>query len=334
MDPLVSILIPAYNAARWIGASIESALAQTWPAKEVIVVDDGSTDRTLQVARSFVDKGVQVLAQANHGAAAARNAALQAAQGSYVQFLDADDILHPSKIEKQLRGADEGCRSRVLLTCRWGRFLRRPEHARFAPDALWRDLTPTEWITAKFTDNCFMFPASWLVSRWLVDAAGPWNEQLSLDDDGEYLCRLVATSQQVRFVPEATCYYRIGNPGSLSADRSERALRSACTSLHLCIERLLRLEDSERTRQACLRLLQDNFAQFYPEHVGLVEQCRELASSLGGNLATPRERAHYRFFCVLFGWRTAKRLRRRINMTRLGLRRAVDAWWGPDAQVH
>jgi glycosyltransferase involved in cell wall biosynthesis len=333
MEQLVSILIPAFNAERWIGDTIATALAQTWEAKEIIVVDDGSTDHTLQIARSFAYRGVHVIAQPNRGAAAARNAALRAAHGSYIQFLDADDLLQPQKIEAQLREAEDGRRSRVLLTCRWGRFFVRPGHASYACDALWRDLSPVDWIVTKFTDNCFMFPATWLVSRRLIEAAGPWNEHLSVDDDGEYMCRLVCMSQRVRFVPAATCYYRIGNTGSLSAQRSERALNSVFTSLHLCIQHLMSLEDSERARRACVRLLQDNVSNFYPEHTELLERCRNLAQSLGGELLPPRERPHFRLVRSIFGWRTAKRMRQTLSNTRLRVRRIIDGWPGSGAQA-
>ncbi len=324
MNELVSILIPAYNAGRWIGGTIESALAQTWGAKEIIVVDDGSSDGTLAIARGFRDRGVQVLSQANRGAAAARNTALHAARGAYIQFLDADDLLHPRKIEAQVRGADDGSRSRVLLTCRWGRFFARPGQARFAPDELWQDLSPVDWIVTKFTDNRFMFPASWLVSRRLADAAGPWNEDLSLDDDGEYMCRVVAASERVRFVPDAECYYRIGNSGSLSSQRSDRAVRSGFLSMRLCIERLRSLEDSERTRHACVRLLQDNLPHFYPDKADLVDACRRLARDLGGDLTPPDERFHFRLFRSIFGWRRAKQFRATLNDVKLRARRWMD----------
>jgi len=69
MKPLVSILIPAYNAERWIADTIQSALAQTWPTKEIIIVDDGSSDQTLQVAREFACKTVCLVQQENQGAA-------------------------------------------------------------------------------------------------------------------------------------------------------------------------------------------------------------------------------------------------------------------------
>lgn len=325
MSELVSILVPACNAERWVGRAIGSALAQSWDRKEVIVVDDGSTDHTLQIANGFASQRVRVISQPNAGAAAARNTALRAAQGSYIQFLDADDVLHPDKLARQLRHADDGHRSRTLLTSAWGKFFVHEARAVFAPDSLWQDLSPVEWIVTKFTDNKFMFPASWLVSRRLADEAGPWNEQLSLDDDGEYLCRVVAASRCVHFVRDATCYYRVGNGSSLSSQKSERALRSGYLSIRLCIDHLLALEHSERTRRACVRLLQDNFAHFYPEMPDLVEQCRSLSLALGGDeLTVPHERPHFKLFRRVFGWRRAKLLRGRLNDARLQVRRTID----------
>src|SRR4029078_12423266 len=93
MKSLVSILIPAYNSEEWIADSLESALAQSWPNKEIIVVDDGSTDRTLDVVTRFDSKLVKVATQPNQGAAAARNKAFSLSNGDYIQWLDADDLL-------------------------------------------------------------------------------------------------------------------------------------------------------------------------------------------------------------------------------------------------
>src|SRR2546425_6261438 len=102
MQPLVSILIPAYNAEPWIADTIRSALAQTWPRKEIIVVDDGSRDQTLSIARQFASKNVSVVTQENQGASAARNRALALSQGKFIQWLDADDLIAPDKIAKQV----------------------------------------------------------------------------------------------------------------------------------------------------------------------------------------------------------------------------------------
>ena len=93
MKQLASILIPAFNAQNWIGGCIESALAQTWSRKEIIVVDDGSRDSTLEIAESYASQDVHVTTHDNCGASSARNRALSLAQGDYIQWLDADDLL-------------------------------------------------------------------------------------------------------------------------------------------------------------------------------------------------------------------------------------------------
>jgi glycosyltransferase involved in cell wall biosynthesis len=115
-EPLVSILIPAYNSQEWIGQALQSALAQTWPRKEVIVVDDGSTDQTQAVLREFAARNVLVARQPNRGAAAARNHAFSLCQGDYVQWLDADDILEADKVERQLRARDSETTELTLLS--------------------------------------------------------------------------------------------------------------------------------------------------------------------------------------------------------------------------
>jgi glycosyltransferase involved in cell wall biosynthesis len=99
--PLVSILIPCYNAERWISQAIESALAQTWAEKEVILIDDGSTDRSLDVIRQF-DGRIRWETSPNRGGNAARNRLLELAGGEWVQYLDADDYLLHDKIAQQM----------------------------------------------------------------------------------------------------------------------------------------------------------------------------------------------------------------------------------------
>ena len=115
MTPLVSILIPAYNAERWIAETIRSALRQTWPNKEIIVVDDGSADGTLTVVRQFESNEVRVVTQPNQGAAAARNRAFSLRQGHYIQWLDAEDLLSPCKVAHQMQRAGQTRDGRMLF---------------------------------------------------------------------------------------------------------------------------------------------------------------------------------------------------------------------------
>ena len=129
MTPLVSILIPAFNAERWIGDTIRSAIAQTWPRKEIIIVDDGSPDHTVDVARQFSSKEVKVVTQENQGAAATRNHALSLSHGDYIQWLDADDLLSPDKIAKQIEAAGKSGSNRTLFSSEWGYFAYRTDRA-------------------------------------------------------------------------------------------------------------------------------------------------------------------------------------------------------------
>jgi hypothetical protein len=103
-QPLVSIVIPCFNAEDCVGRAIESALAQTYPNVEVIVIDDGSTDGSLAVIRSFGDR-VRWETGPNRGGCAARNRGIELARGEMIQFLDADDTLHPNKLEVQVPAA-------------------------------------------------------------------------------------------------------------------------------------------------------------------------------------------------------------------------------------
>jgi glycosyltransferase involved in cell wall biosynthesis len=137
MTPLVSILIPAFNAEKWIGDTIKSAIGQTWPRKEIIVVDDGSSDRTAEVARQFSSTDVLVETQQNQGAAAARNRALSLSQGDYIQWLDADDLLSPDKVAQQIETATHSGSRRTLFSSKWGYFAYRTDRARFSPTSLW-----------------------------------------------------------------------------------------------------------------------------------------------------------------------------------------------------
>jgi len=324
-DPLVSVLVPAYNAARWIEETLRSALDQTWSRKEIIIVDDGSSDNTARVVRSHECSFVKLVAQENQGAARARNRALSLAQGDYIQWLDADDLLAPDKVARQMEAALEAS-PRIVFSSSFATFHVDPSRASLLPGPLWKDLFPAEWITQKFANNSWMNPAVWLVSRELTGAAGPWNPELSRDDDGEYFCRVVAASEFVRFVPEARSYYRQWNAASLSRSSSTKALRSLVTSLELSVGHLLRLEDSQRTREAARSYLQVWMDELYPDERELLEELQAFAHDLGGKLNPPSLGAKYRLIQRLFGWAAAKKATRGAAAVKLAAKVQRDRW--------
>jgi glycosyltransferase involved in cell wall biosynthesis len=327
MTPLVSILIPAYNCEGSLGETLRSAIAQTWENKEIIVVDDGSTDQTLAVARRFESEGVQVATKKNEGAAATRNAAYSLCKGDYIQWLDADDLISPDKIARQVEALGQ-CRSkRTLLSSGWAWFMYRPSKAKFVPTELWRDLSTTDWLIQKMTHNLHMQTATWLVSRELCEDAGPWNTKLLGDDDGEYFCRVLLASDGVHFVPDCKVYYRLSGAGSLSyVGLSEKKMVAQWHSMELHIGYLLSLENSERTRLACVTFLQNWLMFFYPDSPALVEKAREKAVELGGHLNDPQLSWKYDWIRILFGWRTAKKWKLQAQGFRLNVERSWDKW--------
>jgi glycosyltransferase involved in cell wall biosynthesis len=289
--PLVSILIPAYNAGQWIGDTIRSALAQTWPRKEIIVVDDGSKDNTVWVARRFEAAGVKVAVKANEGAAATRNAALALSRGDYIQWLDADDLISPEKIELQLKALPDDDDGLTLLSSPWGYFAYRPERARFTPNSLWNDLPPVEWLLRKMSGNLHMQTATWLTSRALTNIAGPWDTRMLSDDDGEYFCRILLASRGVRFVPEGRVYYRSLPSSKLSfVGKSDRKMDALLLSMKLHIQYLRSMETSSRVDQACLAYIRNWSAVFDPAREDVFRELRAMTEKLGGTLEPPRLR--------------------------------------------
>jgi glycosyltransferase involved in cell wall biosynthesis len=325
MKPLVSILIPAYNAAPWIADTLQSARRQTWPRKEIIVVDDGSKDKTFAVAQKFAGAEVTVVTQPNAGASAARNQAFSLSKGDYIQWLDADDLLGVDKISRQMEAVEKCSDKKILWSSAWGRFMYRPSRAQFESTPLCADQPPVEWLLRKMGQNLHMQPATWLVSRELTLAAGPWDTRISLDDDGEYFCRVLLASSGVRFVPGAKSYYRMSGLGSLSnVDQSDKKLESLWRSMQLHVGYLRSLEDSARTRAAGVTYLGNWLNYFQPARPDLIAQAQQLAAALGGKVELAGVRPKYEWIEKLFGSPAARRAQILLPNLKTSLLRSWD----------
>lgn len=311
---LVSIIIPCYNAERWVAATLESALAQTWPAKEIITVNDGSTDSTLSVVKSFSGRGVKVIDQPNRGAAAARNTGLHAAQGTFIQWLDADDLLSSEKITAQMKLLAERPEGSVA-TCTWGRFQDDPAQTSFVDEAVFRDFAALDFLVLAGETGAMMHPSAWLVPQTVADRAGPWDETLSLNDDGEYFCRITLASAGMFFCsdPGARSYYRSRLAGSLSQQRNTTARQSQFRSLELITSRLLQHENSPRTRRACAGYWRRFVHDFYPASPELIARAEAELKRLGETVGTPTMGPKNAVLAKLLGWRAVWRLKHRLG---------------------
>ncbi|MGB3652983.1 MAG: glycosyltransferase family 2 protein [Rivularia sp. (in: cyanobacteria)] len=307
MKPLVSILIPAYNVEKLISETIESALSQTWNNIEIIIVDDGSKDNTLAVAKKYELGKVKVISQPNKGASAARNTAFREAQGDFIQYLDADDLLAPDKIERQLKLLGNTT-SDFVAAGEWARFYHTFSEALFIPQALWADMSPVDWLICAWEHQYMMHPAAWLVPRKLAEVAGYWNENLSLDDDGEYFSRVVLASQGVKFCWGAKSYYRSGIEGSLSGSKSDNAWKSAFLSIELGMKNLLEIENSSRTRHACATRLQHFVYEVYPNVSDLAQKAELKVEEFGGSSLKPLGGPIFQLLSNVLGWKAAKHI--------------------------
>ncbi len=242
-DPLVSIIIPVYNSEKNLAASIDSAIAQTWPNKEIIIVDDGSTDNSYSIAGKYAnDAAIKVITQKNKGASVARNTGLKEAKGNYIQFLDADDLLSPGKIESQVQVLNSSA-SQVAL-CRTVHFFDGDNHLEGSVTNDWfcaDSNDPVDFLIKLYAGEDEMQgfggmiqPNAWLTPRALIDKAGPWNEFRCPDDDGEFFCRIILASEGVKFSDKGVNYYRkYKAEGSLSGQKSFEAIENIIASIDL-----------------------------------------------------------------------------------------------------
>jgi glycosyltransferase involved in cell wall biosynthesis len=309
MTPVkVSVLIPAYNAAAYIEQTLDSVLAQTWPNLEVIVVDDGSRDDTLAKAQRYASSRVQIVKQANAGASAARNRAFSLATGDYIQYLDADDLLHPDKIKAQLEclaHRPDAC----LSSSAWAMFYDAPDAQSLRPTILWRDYNdPVQWLVDAWENGVWMQPSAWLTHRSLIEAAGPWDEQISLHDDGEFFSRVLLQTKEIVFCQEAKSFYRKGISDSLSSIRSEKATRSHLAVCQSYETHVLAARDTPQTRQACANNYQRLIYEYYPQHAEVRRVAAARVQALGGSTAAPYTTPAFRLVNKVLGWQLSKRL--------------------------
>ena len=289
------------------------------------MINDGSTDRTADLVRSFASQGVTLISTENRGMSAAQNLAYQSSHGDYIQWLDADDLLAPDKIERQLNAVSGAENGRLLISSPWAPFYYRTRGAKFIHNSLWEDLSPVEWLFRKLSQNLHMQNATWLVSREITDVAGPWDTSLHYDQDGEYFARVLLACERTRFVSGTGIFYRMSPSNRISyIGNSAKKKESLARSMKLHIRYIRSLEDSERIRTACVTYLQNWYCHFYPERSDLVADLQELADELGGRLEAPRLRWKYAWMRPVFGWKMAKSVQNGVPQVKACMLRQWD----------
>jgi glycosyltransferase involved in cell wall biosynthesis len=306
-NALVSVIMPALNAAPWIAEAIESCLRQTWPNIEIIVVDNGSTDSTAEIARRYPSPAVRVLECARPGASAARNDGLAAARGDFIQFLDADDVLDPRKMQLQLERLSASPQGKVASGA-WVRFAHQPGDWPFNPQPVWCDLRAEDFLVKCWTGGWMMPSFVWLTPRSLIEAAGPWNESLGVNDDGEFFARVLLLSSGIAFCGDARGYYRTVPFPSLSKLRTYGGFNSNLRAIELSCGHLLKRYTAKQAYNACACYYQRFVYDTYPNARDLVAIAERRVRELGGCNLTCEGGRGFQIASSLFGWKLARHL--------------------------
>ncbi|MES2431360.1 MAG: glycosyltransferase family 2 protein [Bacteroidota bacterium] len=311
-NPLVSIIIPAYNCAKYIGDAIESAVNQTWSNKEIIVVNDGSTDNTLAVARQYESTGiVKVVDQENKGACNARNNGYTISQGQFIQYLDGDDILALDKIEKQLGILKDN--PDCIISCKWVRFngdISQTIGIVGPHQSISKDLLPIDWILIRHT----IIPHCWLFSRAIHERTGGWNETLTCNQDTEFFLRAVVQSKMVMFCQDTIAYYRtVANENSISklnsADKFASLLKVG--KIYKAIVNNL-AKDTPEAKISIGNYFKELEYKFYPDYPELVKECEDQPEIKFANIEYD-SRGKFSFIYKLLGWRSGKKIHERLK---------------------
>jgi glycosyltransferase involved in cell wall biosynthesis len=222
-SPRVSVVIPCYNAERYICATIETVLAQAEPDIEIIVVDDGSKDRSVELVRAAFP-GVRVVEQPNQGVAAARNHGLRVACGEWIAFVDADDIWLPGKLAAQFAQLADapGCRMSYAAWQVWPSDTPRPDATYLAElqqaaadRARWQG--PSGWIYPELLLDCVVWTSTVLAHRSLFDEIGGFDTTLRVGEDYDLWLRASRATEILR-VAHPYALYRI-HPASITKSR-------------------------------------------------------------------------------------------------------------------
>ncbi len=316
----VSIIIPSYNVEKYIEETLDSVVNQTWENIEVFVIDDGSKDSTVELARKFESDRVKVITQKNLGACVARNKGLALSTGSYVQFLDSDDILSPDKIQTQMEVLDGS--NDYLAISKTAHFMDGEVYEGIAPreESFWiyDNDDPVEFLVRLYGgdgERWMVSTNAWLTPKVICDKIGPWDETLLLDQDGEYFARAVLASKGIRTTGGLNYYRRFVFGGNISAKANKREnLESAIHALDCKSKYLGEHTNSDRYKKAMSTMWQEIAINAYPKFTDLTKKCEDKVAEtgkkpdipiLGGSIIEVTKK--------MFGWKAAKSLRGLIH---------------------
>ncbi len=320
IEGLVSTIIPVYNRPQMLREAVQSVLEQTYRPIEIIIVDDGSTDDTVQVAEALASRHadcIKLIKKVNDGPGLAREAGRLIVRGEFIQYLDSDDLLLPQKFEWQVEGLRKHPECGVAYG--WTRYRHADGHVEPGP---WKDSgLKIETMFPRFLLSRWWDTPTPLYRRILCDLAGPWSD-LRLEEDWEYDCRISALGVQLYYVDNYVAEVRdhenqrLCRGSSLDTDRMKARARSHKMIFGHALSagiNVASVEMQHYARELFLLSRQCGAA-------GLPEESRELFSlalqASGPQRSKRLDFKLYRLAVGVLGWSLAGRLASRADRLR------------------
>lgn len=284
MSPLVSIIIPIYNSEKYIHDTVLSCLNQSYKNFELILVNDGSTDKTENEILKFTDSRIKYFKIKNVGACEARNFGIANANGQLYQFLDHDDLIENDKLMHQVKCYEKNGED-YLYSGTMGSVSGDIRTIDAGYELYKKDFSPDNYFETKlsyFAED--ITTGAWLVPLKLVKSTHGWDSRAGLNDDGEYFMRIILNSTGIIFCKEAVFYFRRDVPNSLSKQfHSKEVYIKWFFSYQSYAENFLKKLEKPTAKKLAWKALSVYYISSYPKYPDLLKQCKLQMKELGYN---------------------------------------------------
>ncbi len=300
-NPMVSVIIPLHNAAAYISECVESVLCQSYSPIEIIIVENGSEDNSLEIAQTFISDHVNVIVLEIANVSAARNRGLERAKGDYILFLDADDKIDKEKIRKQIFSLSE-YKFHPLVISVSSMFPFDNSRSYFSEDMKDYYEPAIDFMTDAILTGSPLNCMNFLIHKALLDNSQPWNEELVRCEDWLWLANVLSNAKSVVYTQDAVSYYRTSNIHSLSKQYDEHAVQSEFFS-RTEIAKILAKTNAPKRFEAAKFLITSWNRILYPFYRAERKQAEEVLKELVPNSEisypkiTWKEKINY--LCVL-----------------------------------
>ncbi len=283
------------------------------------MVDDESTDGTNSIIENLNITNLVLIKQKNTGAGAARNLAFKHANGSFIKFLDADDLINPEAIAAQVKLALEN--PDHLISGKWGRFYENNLNTfKLNIEEVWKDMDPQQWMIQSWKKGANMTqPGIFLIPRVLIEKAGVWYEELSKGpcDDMEFFTRIMLAAKGIKFCKDSILYYRSGINGSLSGLKQKESFKWFYKTIDLSTTHLLTKNKSQDALQAAAVQFKLLMYKAFPYNKQVSKQAEEKAKLLGNAKIKSQSGGFTKILEQFIGWKLTLQFKMLLGIKKL-----------------